>query len=234
MDRAIYVALSGVMMQERRLDVTTYNIANADTTGFKRESPLFATILSDMVRTYPVESGVDIDLSQGAFRNSGNPLDVAIQGKGFFVVKTPWGERYTRQGSFTLDPDGTLVTQDGYPVLGEQGEIRVLGPSVTIDEDGYVASDRALFGRLKVVSFADGADVRREGSFFRVDDADVVDGVLGAGVRVLQGYVESSNVNPVREMATMIEVMRRYETQTKMIQTLDEMTKKAIKDVAGF
>ena len=67
-----------------------------------------------------------------------------------------------------------------------------------------------------------------------MDDADVVDGVLGAGVRVLQGYVESSNVNPVREMATMIEVMRRYETQTKMIQTLDEMTKKAIKDVAGF
>lgn len=233
MDRGIFVALSGAVLQERRLEILTDNLANINTAGFKKQKPLFEDAMPNPsgTRTFARSNGVTTDMSQGMTEKTERKLDLAIKGEGFFVVQTPNGPRYTRDGSFSMGTDGTLVTREGYAVKGEKGVIKLGTSDVTIDAAGNVQEKGLTLDRLKLVSFNRLDGLRREGSFFAPSDASVKETKVNDNTEVEQGYIEVSNVNAVRAMTTMIEAMRSYETHAKMIQTMDEMTKKAIEDV---
>jgi flagellar basal-body rod protein FlgG len=233
MDRGIFVALSGATLHEKRLEILTDNLANVNTAGFKKRKPVFEDAMPSPYgpRTFSVLKEVVTDMSQGTTQKTGRPLDVAIRGDGFFAVQTPNGVRYTRDGSFTIGPDNTMSTNEGHPVMGENGVIKLTSSEVTIDTTGAVQdSTGAVVGRLKLVNFNNPAMLSREGSYF-VPSPDAKPTPAGDDTRVQQGYVEISNVNAVRAMTTMIEALRSYETHAKMIQAIDDMTKKAIEEV---
>lgn len=233
MDRSIFVALSGMSLQEKRIEILSDNIANVKTAGYKRQKPLFEDAMPDArgLRTFAAVSGVVTDMTQGSSEKTGRRLDVEISGDGFFVVDTPNGPRYTRDGSFVLGADGTLRTRDGYAVAGDKGVIKLTSPDVDIDQDGNVRNGNFAVGRLKLVTFNDPGRLVREGSYFVAADPGAAPGQAGPNTRVNQGYVEISNVNPVRAMTTMIEAMRSYETHSKMIQTIDDITRKSIDEI---
>lgn len=232
MDRSIFVALSGAVIQEKRLEVLTDNLANVNTAGFKKQKPLFEDAMPDAygIRDFASMDKVVTDMSQGPSEKTGRMLDLAIKGEGFFVLNTRNGLRYTRDGSFTLGTDGTLMSREGFPVTGEKGVIKLTSPEVEIDAEGNIREKGAIVDRLKVVSFTNLMDLKREGNFFMpVEGAKET--AVSRDTAIDQGYVETSNVNAVRAMTTMIEAMRSFETHTKMIQAIDDMTKKAIDEV---
>lgn len=233
MDRSIFVALSGAVLQEKRLDYLSDNLANVNTTGFKRQKPVFENAVPRPygARTFAVLDEVVTDMSQGLTEKTERKLDVAIKGDGFFVVNTPQGQRYTRDGSFAIGADGALLTRDGYKVLGDKGEIKIASPDVVIDSLGNVQDKGNTVARLKLVSFNNPGGLVREGSFYMPANASIAEAPVGANTQVEQGYIEVSNVNAVKAMTTMIEASRSYETQAKMIQAIDDMARKAIEEV---
>ncbi|HBG46138.1 MAG TPA: flagellar basal-body rod protein FlgF [Deltaproteobacteria bacterium] len=232
MDKGIFVALSGAVMQERRMEALTDNLANVNTAGFKAQRPLFEDAITDIfrVRTFGKLDELTIDMGQGHAQRTERKLDVAINGDGFFVVETPSGMRYTRDGSFTLNNEGNLVTMEGYPVMGDGGRIKLSTPEVLIDGAGAIHVNGAVAAKLKLASFIDTAALRREGGFF-APLPGAKETPASPNTQVEQGYIEASNVNAVRAMTTMIEAMRSYETNTKLIQSMDDMTRKAIEEV---
>lgn len=238
----LFLALSGATVQERRLEMIANNLANLNTTGFKREIALFdAWVPNGVAKTigpqYGLLRGIATDFSSGPLRRTGAPLDIAIEGEGFFVVQTPQGNRFTRDGHFTLDAEGRLVTQKGMPVLGTGGGITLPAGSVSIDPEGRVSVRGTEVGAqpievdtLQVVRFEDPSRLRKVG-----------DGLLSAGeifpagfpeARLLQGALEGSNVDPIQEMVSMIEVLRLYEAAQKAIQISDDLASKAANDLA--
>ncbi len=235
MDRSIFVALSGAMAQQKRLETASYNISNADTAGYKKQGNVFSAIFTDALKAYPVDDGNEVDMTQGAIRNTGNQLDMAIMGNGFFVVKTPQGERYTRQGDFAVNAEGILSTKEGYPVLGEGGEIRIIGEKIVVNEAGEVSGGKKMpKNQLSLVSFDENTKFTKEGQYYSVLSGGVNKTPALGEISVVQGNLEVSNVNAAKEMVNLIEIIRRYDSQGKMIQTLDDMTKKAINDIGAF
>ncbi len=233
MDRGIYVALSGAVLHEKRLEVLTDNLANVNTAGFKKQKPVFEDAMPSPYgpRTYSVMKEVVTDMSQGTTERTGRPLDLALMGDGFFTVNTPNGARYTRDGSFTVGVDGALLTREGHPVLGEKGVIKLASSDVSIDATGVIRGPGGVeMDRLKLAAFRNQASLVREGGYF-VPPANAGEMPVDKGTQVQQGYVEVSNVNAIRAMTTMIEALRSYETHAKMIQSIDDMTKKAIEEV---
>ncbi len=233
MDRGIFVALSGAILHEKRLEVLTDNLANVNTAGFKKQKPVFEDSMPDVygLRSFSVMKSTVTDMSQGVSERTGRPLDVALMGNGFFAVQTPNGERYTRDGSFTIGPGGSLVTKQGDPVIGQNGVIKVNTADVSIDATGVLkGAGGTTIGSLKLVGFKDTGSLVREGSYFTPSGTSA-SGPVDGDTQVQQGYIEVSNVNAIRAMTTMIEAQRSYETQTKMIQSMDEMTKKTIEEV---
>jgi flagellar basal-body rod protein FlgG len=234
MDRSIFVALSGAIAQEKRLEAASYNIANADTTGYKKQNDIFSAVFTDVLKAYPVSEGLQVDMTQGSVKNTGNPLDLAIMGNGFFVVKTPQGERFTRQGDFTVNSEGVLSTKEGYPVVGEGGDIKIVGQDVVVTESGGVSTEEMTETLLSLVSFDETTKFVKQGQYFSVVKGSVNRSPELGEIRIEQGQLEASNVNAAKEMINLIEIMRRYDNQTKMIQTLDDITKKTINDIAAF
>lgn len=233
MDRGIYVALSGAVLQEKRLEFLSDNLANVNTAGYKKQKPVFEDAMppADGTRVFSVMSEVATDMSQGTTENTGRKLDVAIRGEGFFVVNTPAGQRYTRDGSFTVGTDGTLMTREGFRVEGEGGPVRLTSPDIGIDGQGNVSDKGASVAKLKLAAFNSPAALVREGSFYMPSSPEIQPVAPSADTQLEQGMIETSNVNAVRAMTTMIEASRSYETQTKMIQSIDDMTRKAIEEV---
>lgn len=232
MDKGIFVALSGAILQERRMEALTDNLANVNTSGFKGARTIFEDSMADAfrVRTFAGLDDVVTDTSQGPLQRTERNLDVALKGDGFFVVETQAGIRYTRDGSFTLDKDGNLVTRDGSFVMGDSGKIKLPGTDVKIDAEGGIKVNGAAVGRLKLVDFTNPVALRREGShFFAPAGAGEI--AANPNTQVEQGYIEASNVNAVRAMTTMIEAMRSYETHAKLIQSMDDMTRRAVEEV---
>lgn len=232
MDKGIFVALSGAVLQERRMEVLSDNLANVNTAGFKSQRPLFELASPDRfgIRTFGKLDEVANDLSQGMVQKTERKLDAAIRGEGFFAIETPYGRRYTRDGSFTVSTDGRLVTKEGNAVVGDKGEIRISSPEVSIDAVGNITSGGAPAGRLAVVTFKDLSLLKREGSFYAALPG-AQEAPASPSTQVEQGYIESSNVNAVKAMTTMIEALRSYETHSKMIQSIDDMTRKAVEEV---
>ncbi len=236
---SIYPALSGALAQEKWLEVVTNNLANANTGGFKKDRAVFAAVDPNVGVGAPSFGRLDRvvpDLAPGPLRVTGEPLDAALEGPAMFAVQTPDGVRYTRDGRFTLDPQGQLVTAGGFPVLGSGGPITLPAGSVTIDGDGRIAVKGTQVGATPIevdtVALAQIADPNSlqkvGGGLFAAPAA--APPAAGA-VRVRQGMLEGSNVEPVEEMVAMIQILRAYEASQKLIQTADEVAARAAQEI---
>lgn len=245
--KGIYSAASGMVAEMLRTDTIANNLANVNTNGYKKDIAVtqsFGDLLMSKIegKETPTEVGgvgtgayvaeVAPTFTAGAYRDTGNPLDVAIEGAGFFTVQTPQGIRYTRDGSFSFDAEGYLVTHDGYQVLGEQGPIQNTGKinqTFVIDQSGQVFAGKNLLDRLKVVGFPDSSTLQKEGNSLWQATSTGQD--LGEATKLRQGSLESSNVNPIGEMVNLITATRAYEINQKIIQTQDDSLSKSVNDV---
>jgi len=232
MHKGIYIAISGAVLKQNQIELIAQNLANINTTGYKREYMAFADYLinetnkisDDKVMTKL--NKVVYDFSKGDFLKTGKPLDIAIDGKGFIALEE---NRYTRRGDLTVDENGYLVNFKGYKVLGKKGEINVGKNSVPdISPDGRVLVNGNVVDEIKVVDFDNFDDL------FKVDSCIFSTLKTGKEVKtnILQGYLESSNVSPVYEMITMIQAMRDFESYQKAVHIFDESINKIVNDIA--
>jgi len=238
-ENAAYIGLSRQMTLRRELDIVANNIANADTTGFKVEQLLVGTELGERARnaivkpgvSFVLDNGVGRDFSQGALRQTGRTLDFAIEGEGaFFKLQDADGqEAYTRDGAFSLDPEGRLVGKGGLPVLGDGGEI-VLDPTqgeVAVAADGAVSQAGAAVGRLTVVRF-DALGALEKGGDGLYRNRSNAQPLEAADAQVRQGMLEGSNVNSILEITNLIEIQRAYERVSRMIDNTSDLSRRAV------
>lgn len=249
---SIYMAASGGMAQYERLEHLSNNIANIDTTGFKATRSIFSTERPDyasQLRLGPLPgsdganralsfaklSEVQTDFTHGQLVETGNPLDVALGGEGFFAVDGPEGPLYTRAGSFSISKDGFLITKNGMTVQGEGGPIRLKSTPKRIDPDGTIHTKDGPIARLKVVNFEDDTHFKRVGmALFRPvnESGETATPTLAGHPQVLQGSLEGSNVNPISAMVELISAQRAFEQFNKSLTTLDELEKESVQQMA--
>jgi len=228
--QTIYILGGGMLLQERKLDVTSNNLANVNTPGFKKD---YLTVLSYYVPNgnktqtsnpeepsnnyvYPVINEVRTILSQGALVKTDNPLDFAIEGNGFFAVRGPNGVIYTRKGMFRISEEGVLTTEEGYPVLDANlNPIRIQGQSVKVTHDGTVFVDENPIGKLGIFNLQNPQKLGED--FFTGNPTPARD------YKVYQGFYEASNVNAIKEIVKVIESVRAHEIFSKLIQMTDEV-----------
>jgi flagellar basal-body rod protein FlgF len=227
------VASQGALRQQERIShIVSNNLSNAQTVGFKKDEPFFQHLLGESLESLQQGPITDVRtiFQQGTIQKTGNDLDVAIEGEGFFKVKTPDGIRYTRAGNLGLNKDKVLVTSNGFPVLGKQGEIALIGKSVKIDQDGTIQVDGSEVGQLGLVTFSKLDFLKKEGnSLFRLEGLQAETKVRDP--HILQGTLETSNVNPIEEMVNLVDSLRSYESCLKSIQSQDEMDSRAVNDL---
>lgn len=279
MIRGLYTGASGMMAQMHRMDALSNNLANVDVTGYKKDTSVSKAFPEMLIRrmnddglykmpfgsmdTAPVVgtlgTGVEYNesftvFSQGALKQTENPFDMALDGEGFFTVSVDGQERYTRNGAFLLNDEGTLVTKEGHSVLGQNGEINIKKNNFVIDEKGNVYQNAAfaddperlvsmmenewqdleLIDTLKIADFARERYLKKEGNSFwksTFESGEAVQTKLGSETKVVQGFLEGSNVNPVTEMVKMIEINRAYEANQKVIQSQDSLTGRLFNDI---
>ncbi len=256
MENSAYIALSRQGALRRELDVVANNIANMNTTAFKTETMMF---VEHLVKSKGSGSFVpqklayvrDVaqfqNMSEGPIKKTENPLDVAIQGEGYFVVDTPDGQLYTRNGRFNLNPEGQLVNQSNLPILSNAGTPFFFSPDdkdISISADGTISTNNGQIGKLKVVKFDDPQSLqKRPGGLLFSDkqpsgdgDGDADDGVPGAqdveNPQIIQGALEGSNVNPILEISKMIQVQRAYDSVRSFVDKEDQRMKKMIQQLA--
>lgn len=251
--RGLYTAYTGMMNEQYRMDIMSNNLANADTTGFKKEgstsqaySEVMAVKIKDVSenpntpkRLGNMSLGVKIgetytDFSQGSLRDTGNTYDIAIGGDGFFNIEftNKSGEtstKYTRDGGFTLTKDGYLVTKDGDYVLGENGRIQLstTAGNTVFDESGNIYQDDRLVASLKLTEFEDTNYLTHYGETMW----DAKEGAVAKDAddaKIYQGYLEMSNASVVKEMVNMITISRQYESNQKMLTTFDDTLEKSM------
>lgn len=242
MENAIRIGLSRQMALQKQMSVIANNLANINTAGFKRdvihleEFQMPIAEMSELTNqqknlSYVNDRSVLKNFQPGSMRKSGNDLDVAINGSGWFVVNTPQGERYTRNGEFKLNEAGTLVTNEGHPVLGDGGEISFgqEESQIAIARDGTISTNEGQKGQLRVVSFDDEQQLKKQGfNLFNSEQA----AKPVENPNVMQGMIEQSNVKPVLELTRMIETVRAYTTQARMLQKTEELKNEAINRLA--
>ncbi len=247
MENALLVGLSRQMALSHELDVVANNIANINTTGFKSDNALFAQFLmpnaSDEQFTgrdrridFVEDRGTWIDFSPGAVQRTGAPLDVAIQGNAFLAVQTPAGVRYTRNGALAINGTGQLVTSDGYQVLGDAGPITfqntdhdvIISPSgiITVREGNNPAD--APRGQLQLVGFDQTQLLQKDGGSTFEAPPGVNPGPPPQGTQVVQGAIEKSNVNPLAEIARMVEITQSYNDVANILQQQNDQRRNAL------
>ena len=232
METTTYIALSRQLVLRRRMDVIANNIANMTASGFRAEKLLAEQVPVDAgVRqtiNYVQDVAVVRDLTPGAMTPTNNPLDVAIEGSGYFVVGTDEGDRYTRSGQFRLSDLGEIITASGDSVLDDGGAplaVPADGGAITIAPDGTVSTPDGVIGRLNIIDFDDAQDLEKVGDgLYRTDQAPrpAVD------ARLVQGLLEGSNVRPVVEMTEMMSTVRAYQGTQKIIDSHHEMERRMI------
>ena len=237
MDNTLLVSLSQQLASYRSMDVIANNIANANTSGFKRESVKFEEYIEQAKPSegetgpqkisFVQDKGTMRDLTQGALTQTGAPFDFAINGKGYFTVSTPSGPRYTRNGHFTLDANGRISTEDGAALQGDGGDITVTTDDgdIHVAQDGTVTGARGQIGKLKLVNFADETAMEKQGaSLYSTDQApQAVETPV-----IAQGNLEESNVQPVIEISHMLDVMRAYQTTANLTQSQQDLMRSAV------
>ncbi len=225
----VNTAVSAAVKKLSQHDYVTHNLANANTPGYKAERLIFVRkperdlMAEDSFSHDPV---ILIDHSPGTLQKSGNPLDVAIQGEGYFVIETKDGERYTRNGSFTLNQNGELITMSGDAVLGEGGRITISGKKIEISNAGAVSVDGSEVGKLKIVDFKKKDALVKRGAGLFEASAKAEQAAL-ENPEVRSGYLETSNVQAVKEMVEMIDIQRSFEAYLKIMQTMSEQDRLA-------
>ncbi|MBI1361617.1 MAG: flagellar basal-body rod protein FlgF [Alphaproteobacteria bacterium] len=231
MDNSFAIGLSAQQVLHQRMDTTANNLANMTTTGFKAEHLVMRELSERPAAAADLPNGISFvnawklqrDMSGGPIEHTGNPLDAAIQGEGFFSVQTPDGTAYTRDGRFGLDSSGQLVTHDGMPVLGSGGPITLdpdAGP-VTIGKDGAIVQDGQVVGTLNIVAFDAPAGLEKMGG--NLWKANGQPTRAPEGMTVAGGALEGSNVNPVVELTHMIDISRTYEAVGQMLNQADQL-----------
>lgn len=239
--RGLHIAASGMLAQQVRHETVANNLANADTTGYKADTAVFRTALDAAIWRHrdpqkgaptpqvgALSFGAEVDdvvtdLRPGPIALTGRPLDVAIAGEGFFVVNTPQGERYTRDGAFHQVADGTLVTADGIPVMGTRGAIRSASAPLSIAPNGDVLANGQVIDRLRIVQLRNAS---KEGANRFAGNAQPVQ-----QFNLQVGALERSNVSVVQAMVDMIVAMRSYEASHRAVLAHDETLQKAVNDV---
>jgi len=240
MDRLIYTAMTGAKATMEQEAAVAHNLANATTTGFRTEIHRLRAVPVQSATALPskafvVDASVGSDYTPGPVSQTGNPLDVAISGKGWFAVQMPDGsEAYTRAGSFQIDENGVLRTRSGLDVLGDSGQI-ALPPdnAIEIAADGTITAspqsgsrtNSMVVGRLKLVSPTESDLQRGQDGLFRLPAGQTAD--ADPSVKVAGGYLEGSNVNMVEQMVTMISLARQYDLNTRLLQSVQDNDKAA-------
>jgi flagellar basal-body rod protein FlgG len=251
MNHGIYTALSGSLANERRLNIMTNNLANLNTTGFKREMPVFSSVLAQQNVKFS-EPGFSqaqmeyvnaafnqdnqVDFKPGALQPTGNKLDLAIEGDAFFVVRSPrdGNDYYTRAGGFGLNSSKEMISADGNVLLNTDGVGQPLvidGADIKINEQGVVVVDGSPVGTIRLVRFADRQSLRKVGAsnFQASGTPQKVDDVI-----LRQGVKEISNVDPLSSMVGLIEISRQYELQQKIITSLGDVNHLAASEIAAL
>ncbi len=258
MDRGLYVATIGMQTQMKKMDVVSNNIANVNTTGYKRDGVATRTFDEELIlrlndeKPVPTPYGFEktpignltfglsvdtvyTDFISGSLQQTSAPLDIAISGDGFFSVQYTnldgqVSEKYSRSGSLGITPDGVLTTNEGHPIMGQNGPVTIPPNSVpVINENGQVYVNNELIDTIKLTSFEDNGYLKKFGK----NMYDLMEGgteIPFSGI-VEQGFVESSNVNSVSEMVEMIALSRAYEANQKVIQTIDTTLSKTVNEV---
>ncbi|MHC1749799.1 MAG: flagellar basal-body rod protein FlgF [Cellulosilyticaceae bacterium] len=253
MIRGLYIAGTGMNVQSKKMDIISNDLANVNTTGYKKDTAIISSFpeillsrVNDTQNHRPnngqigkITHGAKIDeiyteFTPGSVRATGGLVDIAIQGDGFFVVQTPNGEAYTRDGSFSIDASGNLVTKEGYKVMGENGPVALgedflsSGGEVTVGKNGDVVLDGTLMDTISIAKFTDNKQLQKldDNLYQGTGQRAEFDGTL------LQGFLETSNVNPVTAMVDMISVSRAYEANQKILQVHDALLGKAVNEIA--
>ena len=277
MIRGLYTGAAGMVAQMHKMDALSNNLANVNLNGYKKDTSIHKAFPEMLIRRmndnglykFPMGSaeiapvvgkigtGVEQNevftvFSQGALKGTDNPFDLALEGKGFFAVDTPYGERYTRNGAFTLGKEGMLLTKEGYPVLGENGPVHIKENNFIIDQKGRIFKndkfpddpqrlismienewdETELIDTIKLVDFKRDRYLQKQGNSLWKDTTESGTAVImrDTAPKVRQGFIEGSNVNPVKAMVNMIEVNRAYEANQKVISSQDSLTNKLIND----
>jgi flagellar basal-body rod protein FlgF len=251
--QSLKVSESGMIGQQQKLEILANNLANANTPGFKRLLTTFEAVQPPQRGPTPVNINnptepslrpiqpgslmrmrTALDLKPGSTQLTGNPLDLAVQGEGFFVIQTPQGERFTRNGSFTLDAEGRLSTRGGSLVLGQGGPIEIPpGAQVEVSSDGSVRAAGTEIGRLKIVRPANRLAFSPEGGTFMrpAPGARAPQSVLPERIRIQAGALEQSNANPISELVQMITAQRIFEAGQRVLSANDEALRKVTTEV---
>jgi flagellar basal-body rod protein FlgF/flagellar basal-body rod protein FlgG len=242
MDSGLYAACAALMARTDSLDTIANNLANSNTGGFRARHTTFGSVLAGYGQTlhstlnettnhFGVLGASQLDMGAGALQPTGNPLDVAVDGPGFFAVKTANGTGYTRNGSFQVSAAGKLVTATGDLVMGANGPIDIPnGAQVSVSSDGTISADGAIAGKLQLVEFAAGATPQSMGGANYSVPANQVTASSSSQVR--QGVLESSNVNPVSSVVELIDAQRAAEGMRHALTMIDtEIDKTAAQDL---
>lgn len=241
MDSGFYAACTALMSKTQALESVANNLANVNTSGFRSERNQFSSVLANAsvtgssplnlaVNNYGVLGGTRLDLSQGSLEKTGNDLDFAIDGSGFFVVQTNSGRMYTRNGNFQVAANGQLITPAGDPVLGEKGVINVSGGKVHVGPDGTISLNGAVAGRLKVVDFSSSTQLAAVGKTYYSAPASAE--LEAKQATVQQGVIESSNVNPMSSAVELINVQRQAEMMERALSFFNsDLDKTATEDL---
>ena len=241
MNSGYYAACTGLMSRTASLETIANNLANVSTAGFRGRHNIFSSVLASAnnsslsvvnqdANDYGVLSATRLDSSQGALEKTGNDLDLAIEGPGYFAVQTPTGTAYARGGNFRVSPQHQLITSAGDPVMGDNGPITVVGAPVSISADGTISVQGAITGKLKLVDFAPSVEMQSSGGGYYTLAAGVVPVATTSSVR--QGMLESSNVNPVTSVVELITAQREVETMRRVLTMFNsEMDKTAAQDL---
>ena len=237
MDNSLLVSLSQQLAAYQSMDVIANNIANVSTPGYRREEPTFQEYVAQVdpgegeagkqTLSFVQDTGIARDMSEGPRTNTGATYDVALHGKGFFVVQTPAGNRYTRDGHFGLDTAGQIVDDSGNPVQGDGGAISISPDDgdIHIGQDGTISGKNGQIAKLKVVAFANESALQKAGSNNFTSAATPND---ATDFTLTQGVVEGSNVQPVVEISHMIEVMRAYQATATLTKSQEDLMRSAV------
>ncbi len=240
MENTSLIALSRQGTLRRHLNIIANNLANMNSTGFKAKKMMFIEHLvrsegGETIAGQPIAFVRDIatmrDTTDGTLKKTGNPLDLAIRGDGYFVIETADGERYTRNGHFRLDEAGKLVTQDRHPVLSDSGQPFFFSPEdseIKIAPDGTVSTENGELGRIRVVRFDNDQELQDKGRGLLASEKPPAD---VEAPEVVQNTLETSNVQPIMEIAKMIAVERAYDNVRKFISREDERIRTMMREL---
>lgn len=261
MYRGLYTATTGLLTQEIQMDLITNNLANVNTNGYKQNASAIKSFPQVLVHrindTYLKTTGIEgqmdvrpmvglstfgavideisIDFQKGSFIKTDSKFDMAIDGPGFFVVQTPFGERMTRDGQFNMNANNELVNMEGYRVMGEGGPIILDGNNFIVNDEGYVfigdLANPQLLDRLKVVTVDDTKTIKKVGHNLYTTPQGVPQPYSMTDAKVKQGVLERSNVNAITMMRNMIDIFRTYEANSRVISTEDQLMSRSINDI---